>query len=111
MNKGDIVLLPFPFTDLSGGKNRPAIVLIDSEEDVTVCFLTTQVKWSSEFDISVQPSETNGLKKPSLLRLNKFTTLDKDLIIGRIGTLETHYIETLNQNLIWILKLVKIDED
>ena len=107
MNKGDIVLLPFPFTDLSGGKYRPAIVLIDSEEDVTVCFITTQIKWYSEFDISVQPSDFNGLKKVSLIRLNKIATLDKELIIGRIGILEDHYIKILNQNLIRILKLVK----
>jgi mRNA interferase MazF len=43
MNKGDIVLLLFPFTDLAGSKTRPAIILISSEEDVTVCFLTTQL--------------------------------------------------------------------
>ena len=106
MNKGDIVLLPFPFTDLSGGKTRPAIILISSEEDVTVCFLTTQLKWYSEFDITVQPTETNGLKKVSLIRLNKLATIDKDLIIGRIGILEVHYLEILNQNLIRIFKLL-----
>ncbi len=105
MNKGDIVLIPFPFTDLSGNKNRPAVILINSDDDVMVCFITTQLKWQSEFDIFIQPSYVNGLKKISLIRLNKFATIDKDLIIGRLGTLEEIYINSLNKNLIKILKL------
>lgn len=38
MVKGDILLITFPFTDLSGSKLRPTVVLADSELDVTVCF-------------------------------------------------------------------------
>jgi len=107
MKKGDIVLIPFPFTDLSGNKNRPALILIDSEDDVTVCFITSQLKWQSEFDLSLNPSEVNGLKIASLIRLNKFATIDKDLIIGRLGALDNGDIELLNSNLIKILKLTK----
>jgi mRNA interferase MazF len=107
MSKGDIILIPFPFTDLSGNKNRPAIILIDSEDDVTVCFITTRLKWQSEFDISVHPSDINGLKKTSLIRLNKLATIDKNLIIGKLGTLEDNYIDLLNKNLMRILKLEK----
>lgn len=105
MNKGDIVLVPFPFTDLSGQKNRPAIILIDTEDDVTISFITTQLKWQSEFDIIIQPTELNGLKKTSLLKLSKFATIDKDLIIGLLGQLDNNYIKQLNENLIKILKL------
>jgi mRNA interferase MazF len=105
MKKSDIILTPFPFTDLSGNKTRPALVLIDSKDEVTVCFLTTQLKWMSDFDIVIEPSEANGLKKKSLIRLNKFATLDKDLILGRLGSLENDYISKLNTNLISILKL------
>lgn len=105
MNKGDIILIPFPFTDLSGNKNRPAVILIDSEEDVTVCFLTTQLKWQTEFDITVKPSDLNGLKKVSLVRLSKFATIDKDLIIGRLGSFDDNYINLLNINLMKILNL------
>jgi mRNA-degrading endonuclease toxin of MazEF toxin-antitoxin module len=107
MNKGDIVLVSFPFTDLTGIKNRPALILIDSKDDVTVCFITTRLKWQTEFDISINPSEKNGLKKISLIRLNKIATVDKDLLIGRLGTLEDHYIDLLNKNLARILRLEK----
>jgi mRNA interferase MazF len=105
MNKGDIVLIPFPFTDLLGNKNRPTVILFDSKEDVTVCFLTTQIKCQSAFDITIEPSDLNGLKKKSLVRLNKFASIDKDLVIGRLGELDDHSISLLNKNLIELLKL------
>ena len=107
MKKGDIVLIPFPFTDLLGNKNRPAVILIDSEDDVTVCFITTQMQRQSVFDIFLGPSDLNGIKKTSLIRLNKIATIDKDLIIGRLGLLDEDVIELLNRNLIQILKLGK----
>ena len=46
MKKGDIILLPFPFTDLSGNKLRPALVLADEEGDViSQCMVySTEVK-------------------------------------------------------------------
>lgn len=105
MKKGDIVLIPFPFSDLSGSKLRPAVVLISTETDVTVCFITTQFQWKGEYDIQLLPTLFNGLKKISLLRVGKFSTIDKDLILGRIGTLENNYLSILNKNLIRILQL------
>ncbi|MGX1023632.1 type II toxin-antitoxin system PemK/MazF family toxin [Psychroflexus sp. MBR-150] len=105
MKKGDIVLIPFPFSNLSGSKKRPATVLIDSEDDVTICFITTQLKWESSFDVIVYPSKINGLKKPSLIRLNKIATIDKSLIIGVLGNLEEKYLKSLDENLLNLLKL------
>ena len=81
MKKGDIVLIPFPFTNLTGTKNRPALVLIDSDEDITVSFITTQLKWQEKSDVRLEPSKENGIKKTSLIRLSKITTIDKELVL------------------------------
>ena len=105
MKKGDIVLISFPFSDLSGSKLRPALVLISTESDVTVCFITTQFNWNDDLDITLIPSSENGLKRISLLRIGKFATLDSNLVLGRIGSLERQYLKILNHNLIKLLQL------
>lgn len=105
MKKGDIVLISFPFSDLSGSKLRPALVLISTESDVTVCFITTQFNWNDDLDITLIPSSENGLKRISLLQIGKFATLDSNLVLGRIGSLERQYLKILNHNLIKLLQL------
>lgn len=105
MNKGDIVLIPFPFTDLSATKNRPALILADGEADITVSFITTQLKWREDFDLKIVPTETNGLKRTSLIRLSKLATIDKDLVIGKLGKLSHDELLAVDKNLVKIFKL------
>lgn len=105
MAKGDIVLITFPFTDLSGSKLRPAVILTETEEDLTVCFITTQTKWQEETDIKLYPNADNGLKKESLLRSRKFATIDKKLSKGLLGKLTIKEISELNEKLKIILGL------
>jgi len=105
VKKGDIVLVAFPFTDLTGNKWRPALILISTKTDVTVCFITTQFQQGESTDIQIKPSDFNGLKKKSVLRISKFATIDKELVPGKIGNLEPEYISLLNKRLIEILQL------
>lgn len=105
MNKGDIVLIPFPFTDLSGVKNRPALILAAGEVDVTVSFVTKQLRWQEDFDVKIEPSKTNGLKTTSLIRLSKLATIDKDLMIGKLGNLSQNELASVNKSLVKIFKL------
>ncbi len=105
MVKGDLVLVPFPFTDLTGNKFRPALVLISSKTEVTVVFITTQLKWEEESDLLIKPSSHNGLKKESLIRLSKIATLDQNLILGRLGSLGIQDISKVNQKLKKLLEL------
>ena len=99
MAKGNIVLITFPFTDLSGSKLRPAVVLADTGLDLTVCFITTQINWQEVTDVSLTPNLTNGLKKPSLIRTNKLATLDRSLVKGLLGKLSPIEIADLNSKI------------
>lgn len=99
MVKGDIILVPFPFTNLSGSKIRPALVLISSDIDVTIAFITTQFNRDDESCVSIEASIENGLKKNSLIRLNKLASVDNNLVLGKIGSLQSSDIVRINSQL------------
>ncbi len=82
MPKGDIVLITFPFTNLSESKLRPAVVLVETSLDITVCFITTQTQWQEPSDVLILPGASNGLRKQSLIKSSKIATLDKSLAKG-----------------------------
>ena len=105
MGKGDIVLITFPFTDLSGTKLRPAIILAESIPDITVCFITTQLHWQEPSDLVLFPSASNGLKKQSLVRIGKIATLSTALAKGFLGRLGNAELDELNKKLKVLLQL------
>ena len=105
MVKGDIVLITFPFTDLTGSKLRPTVVLADTELDITVCFITTQLQWQDPADVQLLPTSFNGLRKQSLMRTNKIATLDKTLAKGLLGRLTPVELNDLNNKLKIFLQL------
>ncbi|MCW3114571.1 MAG: hypothetical protein JWR18_2967 [Segetibacter sp.] len=105
MQKGDIVLIPFPFTDLTGTKLRPAVVLVSTALDLTVCFITTQVGWQQATDLIITPSTDNGIKKTSLIRVSKIATIDKSLSLGKIGFLNNLEQKEIDIKLKQLLKL------
>jgi len=105
MAKGDIVLITFPFTDLTGSKLRPAVILVDTAIDLTVCFITTQLQWQETTDVQLMPTDSNGLKKQSLIRTSKIATLDKTLAKGLLGRLNSQELSDLNNKLKTLLRL------
>ena len=105
MNKGDIVLIKFPFTDFSGSKLRPALVLISSKDDISVAFVTTNLKEVGSSDLLLKATQRNGLKKDSLLKLNKIATLDLDLVMGKIGHLTETELTEVDKKLIEVFKI------
>ena len=105
MKKGDIILLPFPFTDLSGSKTRPALVLISNSLDVTVAFITTQIGWQESGDLLLSVNSINGLKSNSLVRLSKLATIDSGLVLGKLGEISKNELDELDKKLIITLQI------
>ena len=105
MVKGDILLITFPFTDLSGSKLRPSVVIAQTELDITVCFITTHLQWQEPYDVQLLPTSLNGLRKHSLIRTSKIATLDKTLAKGLLGRLTDIELNDLNNKLKILLQL------
>lgn len=106
MTKGDIVLVPFPFTDLSSKKRRPALVLLSGDSDVVLAFITTKLFYEEDSSILVESSDLTGLKKQSLIRLDKLVTLDKDLVIGKLGKVSSPTLSEVNQKMAKLFRLI-----
>lgn len=91
--RGDVVLVSFPFTDLSASKVRPALVVSSdyfhhSGLDVILVGITSQAgreKSKTDFLLSIENQRSAGLPKRSLVRLGKIFTLDCRLIRKKLG--------------------------
>jgi mRNA interferase MazF len=87
---GAIVLIPFPFSDLSSRKVRPAMIVSKETEDIVVIFITSKLDVASKkvsffLKDSDKYFEKSGLKVSSVFRFDKIATLDKRLILGELG--------------------------
>ena len=97
---GDVLELPFPFTDLSGFKTRPALVLARSKTDLIVAFLSTHITWAAWEDMILKPSPENGLSSLSLLRTGKLFSIAPQLVYRKIGELSSAELQAA----LWCLK-------
>lgn len=90
---GDVLLARFPFTDLSGDKRRPVLVLsADNDgDDIVVCAITSRPH-DGPFDIPVMPSAGNGLKVPSRVQFDKIATLERGVIAGQLGAMPDEFM-------------------
>jgi mRNA interferase MazF len=94
---GSIVLTRFPFTDLSGGKLRPALVVSRDNArraDVVLAFITSKSRVADMPDsVSIQPTALNGLKAPSTVRFDKLATLENQVVAGKIGDADPAFLK------------------
>ena len=89
----DVVVVPFPFTERAAAKWRPALVVsgvrfnVDHGQ-VVLAMITSAVHADWPSDTPIRDLKVAGLRAPSVVRLKVFT-LDRRLVLRRIGTLGT----------------------
>ena len=91
---GRIALARFPFTDLSGDKSRPILIVSrdnDRRADVVVCFITSVPRTGPDLAV-IDATEGTGLKVRSTVRFDKLATPEKSVITGRLGDAPTDWL-------------------
>jgi len=104
--KGEVVVIPFPFSDLSGSKRRPALVLADLPgEDLLLCQITSQ----NSKDIHAVPllatDFLNGsLPVDSFIRPTRLFTADRNIVIRKAGLIRAKTINDVTRAVIKIIQ-------
>ncbi len=92
MNQNSIVLVPFPYSDQTGNKVRPALILsnlkFNKNEDVIICAITSSIK-DRPYSILIESNDTvnKNLHDKSQIRIDTITRIKKNLIIKEIDIL------------------------
>jgi mRNA interferase MazF len=82
---GEIILIPFPFSDLSGAKKRPALILTAAKRwnELICVMLTSSPKGYNE--VPLLQWKQSGLPKPTVARAHRLFTIDGHSVIRKLG--------------------------
>jgi mRNA interferase MazF len=103
---GDVVLIPFPYSDLSQAKRRPALIIADvGMGDFVLCQITSR-SYADRLAIPLFESDfaEGGLKRESFVRIGKLFTANVLIITGVAGTLNSVKMSEVLDALVDILR-------
>lgn len=109
VKRGSVVLIRYPFTDLTGSKVRPGLILTPDNqlphlEDVLCLFISSTIpdpRLSTDFVLEIEHSAflKTGLKQRSVLRTHKLALLHKSLVLRTLGEMAEPVMQEINQRL------------
>lgn len=104
--KGDVVVIPFPFSDLSQSKRRPALVVATiAGNDAILCQITNKtIEDDYAIPINDEDFTSGNLKQSGNIRPNRILTADTNIILYRIGCIKKGKLNQVIEKLIEILK-------
>lgn len=102
--KGDIILIPFPFTDLTTSKIRPALVIAERDVDVVVAAISSIIPSDlGDHEVIIEDTHPEfnltNLRKTSVVILDKIATIEKNKIKGKLGEVGTQLKKEINRKL------------
>jgi mRNA interferase MazF len=103
--KGDIIIVPFPFSDLTQTKRRPALVVANLEgDDLILCQITSKaIRDDYAIPLENTDFETGSLNQPSNIRPNRLFTADRGIILYKVGSLSSKKLQATIDKIIEIL--------
>ena len=104
--KGDVIVVPFPFSDLTQSKRRPALVVAPLEgDDVILCQITSKaVRDNYAIPLDDKEFSTGSLQQASNIRPNRIFTADSHIVLYRVGTLKKEKLSEVVERIIDIIR-------
>jgi mRNA interferase MazF len=103
--RGNVVVIPFPFSDLSATKRRPALVLANLEgNDILLCQITSQYR-DEKHVVPLKTTDFNmgALPVNSYIRPERIFTADQTIILRTVGIVSKEILSKTVENIITIL--------
>ena len=102
--RGDIVLIPFPYTDLTANKTRPAVIISSAiyhsaRSELLLAYISSQVtKATAPLDYVLNDWRNAGLPKPSFIR-PKIAAIEPTLVVHQVGKLSSQDLAEMDRRL------------
>ena len=108
MRIGEIILIPFPFSELNKTKVRPAVVITETKDkykDLVVSAISSVVpKKLSEREFIVETGYTNNLRVNSIVKVDRIVTVKRHEMIAELGKLNNEEMQSFKSILIEMIR-------
>ena len=108
MRIGDIILIPFPFAELTNKKVRPAVIITetgDKYKDLVVSAISSVVPSKiSTREILLKPNKINNFRSESIIKVDRIVTLKRADKISDLGKLSSKELSEFKRILLEIIK-------